>query len=1047
MAKKVKGAKAAKDALPRLKTSLYTSLSVTLHFGPTHQIYYLPEVLLQRLENIPSRDPWTHEIHLVDVDASIGHVLIHFLHTGVYQTLNDEYVEDAENTHKTFVRNEFQTAVLALEAAKKYRVPGLQELAQIELERRGKEMCLCDAVRAIREEFIAGPPDEHAWLRDFVSKKVRWTFEQDPPMLSAPDFFENIESPTLVRLLAQVIVGLYSEEVDKLRKGKTATDKMSTPEHSEPPGSYSPDLGQDPGNRPEAIAPAASSSCNKEETIELEKRMKEDAVAKERENAEARVREKALAEIQQLGAERGTIVQLQEQDVAVASLVAPVISGKKKKGKKGHTAGSPPPPPSPPPPRMSPPPPSSPPNIQLEVEREEEEHLQREEEERLEQERLEREEQERIAAEEAERAAEEERARIEAEEVKAARIAAEEEEACYIAKEEAKASSKWGVFGLGKKKESTKLRREREAKEKKEREEQERLERTTVIADVAAVAAIVPDAQEDLKVEVYPYAGLSESLAKKLKARLDEKARLKEEEEAAEVRLREEEEEAERRRLEEEAAAAAAEAETSRKKEDDIWGEWSALSAGKMKKKGKKGERLRLEEEERLVKEVEEEAERRKKEEEEAAAAAKPMVVSATSGLSWEEKLALNTDDWAAFGAGAPGKKKGKKGKTAEPVPPPPLDPPAEPPTTFDDINLDEASAPKIDMNFGDTSANKSGFELPGHGNWTSGWGSSNKGTNADGDNPWGSSDKKKKNDGFDFDFDAFKNPPAKEKLAKNDGWCGLGATTKTKKKSKKGVLIDDSALEVPPPPPEPEKKEEDDSWGAFGFGSTAKYKKKKKKGVLEEEPPPPKPEPEPVVDEPSPAKEEDPWGGGWGAAAAGTKKKKGKKGELEPEPEPVPELEPEPEPRKVEVDPYTGLSKSQGKKLKAKLDKEAKLKEEEDAKRQKEEEEADEIRRQEEEEAERIRLEEEETELKKMEEEEATAAAAEAGVNSFDSAIETGATSKDGGCELRSEHLSRDDGWQNCKPCELYMRKIALKLYSVGLPNVNGFSTTNGWG
>ena len=64
-----------------------------MHFGPTLQEYYLPDVLLQKLEKIPSRDPWTGKIHLADVDASIGHVLIHFLHTGVYQTLKDEGVD------------------------------------------------------------------------------------------------------------------------------------------------------------------------------------------------------------------------------------------------------------------------------------------------------------------------------------------------------------------------------------------------------------------------------------------------------------------------------------------------------------------------------------------------------------------------------------------------------------------------------------------------------------------------------------------------------------------------------------------------------------------------------------------------------------------------------------------------------------------------------------------------------------------------------------------------------------------------------------------
>ena len=51
-------------------------------------------------------------------------------------------------------------------------------------------------------------------------------------------------------------------------------------------------------------------------------------------------------------------------------------------------------------------------------------------------------------------------------------------------------------------------------------------------------------------------------------------------------------------------------------------------------------------------------------------------------------------------------------------------------------------------MNFGDTGEKKSGFGLPGLSSWTSGWGSSNKEASAESDNPWGSSDKKKK-DGF----------------------------------------------------------------------------------------------------------------------------------------------------------------------------------------------------------------------------------------------------------------------------------------------------------
>ncbi|OWY51931.1 hypothetical protein AALT_g12044 [Alternaria alternata] len=76
-------------------------------------------------------------------------------------------------------------------------------------------------------------------------------------MFSAPDFFKNIESPTLTQLLAQVIIHLYSEEVEKLRKGKAATDKMPTPEHSEPLGIYLPHLPRLP---PKGIA-ATSIAC------------------------------------------------------------------------------------------------------------------------------------------------------------------------------------------------------------------------------------------------------------------------------------------------------------------------------------------------------------------------------------------------------------------------------------------------------------------------------------------------------------------------------------------------------------------------------------------------------------------------------------------------------------------------------------------------------------------------------------------------------------------------------------------------------------------
>ncbi|KAL1797079.1 hypothetical protein ACET3X_005619 [Alternaria dauci] len=320
MAKKTKRTKAANFALPRPVISPYTSPSVNVYFGPTKQIYYLPDSVLQRLGNIPSPDPWTGEIHLADVDANTGHVLIHFLLTGLYQTLKDENGDNSETTSNNIVCNEFRTAVLTLEAAKKYSVPGLQTLAQIELERLGNDMSLYDVVRAIREDSIAGPSDEHVWLRTYISLKVRSAFKHDRSAFSAPNFFESIESPTLTGLVAQDLVGLYSEEVEKLHEEKTSASKVSAPAHGELLGSHSgtlgdsvgawqpQDQGHGSGSRLEDNAPLASPSPSKERTY-----------VKERDDGQSWESYKDIVEVQQLQKEHATIAQSQERSVVAAS--------------------------------------------------------------------------------------------------------------------------------------------------------------------------------------------------------------------------------------------------------------------------------------------------------------------------------------------------------------------------------------------------------------------------------------------------------------------------------------------------------------------------------------------------------------------------------------------------------------------------------------------------------------------------------------------------------------------------------------------------------
>jgi hypothetical protein len=646
-----------------------------LHFGPDRQKYYLPEVLLQKLENVPSRDPWTGEVHLVDVDASTGHVLIHFLHTGLYETLKDGNIEDVQDPHRSIVRNEFQKAVLAIEAAKKYGLSGLRELAQTELERRGKDMCLRDAVRAIQKDFMAGPPDEHVWLRDYMSEKVRWTFKHDPSTLTALDFFDSIESPSLTRLLAQIIVGLYSEKVEQLREERTATAKIPSVERNEPPkritmssnsrpasverfGAFddSPaacdpyNLGRDPGSGPEASTPPVLFSgiktvkengvlhAAKEHTeanfgdiqhhqpeillssadqafrhdslaaAELQQSregsagyppstamplLRLDSLADELHLSESTAKEKELSEKStslNSTKKKKTSTVLPTQDSSKDLLAALFKMQKKNLEKKdrGDTAAR------------------ERENLDtstLEGGVVETPHPEAEEAPLAQS-------QERDAAPPSSTAIGDEAKKLEAEPTLVSW-----------------GSDSWGGTSLiPKKKKKSKVKTSYPLPEPPPgsmplmtplppappHSIQLEVGQIPIIAEDATVAAIAPVVHKDPKVELDPYAGLSKSQAKKLKAKLDTEAKLKEvreqlrfEEIEAAAAAAAEVAEAELKEKEEEelaaaaAAAAAAEAEECRKKDNDLWAKWDVASPlVSKKKKGKKAERIAREEEE-----------------------------------------------------------------------------------------------------------------------------------------------------------------------------------------------------------------------------------------------------------------------------------------------------------------------------------------------------------------------------------------------------------------------------------------------------------------
>ena len=118
--------------------------------GSGHK-YYVPQHLLQNPKWIAScSDPFMYEpdIHLPDVDESTGHVLVHYLYTGAYQTLDNMKTSSAKE-----VTIEFKRVFLVYAMAKTYELAGLQQLAMHEMKHHSIKMKVFNVFKTLSKDF------------------------------------------------------------------------------------------------------------------------------------------------------------------------------------------------------------------------------------------------------------------------------------------------------------------------------------------------------------------------------------------------------------------------------------------------------------------------------------------------------------------------------------------------------------------------------------------------------------------------------------------------------------------------------------------------------------------------------------------------------------------------------------------------------------------------------------------------------------------------------------------------------------------------------
>ncbi|KZL88010.1 hypothetical protein CI238_13291 [Colletotrichum incanum] len=227
------------DAGPEVSPYLSSSCKVYFKGGQQFTIPYDFLRLSGKLQTL--NDSW-YGIRLEDVPDEAGHVLIHYLHTGTWQTLR---VNDP--TPAVIQSTQLNISLHVYAAAQTYKLPGLAELAKEKISHYAEQLPDLEVlVLASDAGRLLGEGD--LWFSDFIRLRIRHLFE-DPALLNRTEFLGCFNSATTyTRMLVKGLIDIccdMSSSVD--------------PPASRPTSRFEPYAAPEPGQEPVMGATEAES--------------------------------------------------------------------------------------------------------------------------------------------------------------------------------------------------------------------------------------------------------------------------------------------------------------------------------------------------------------------------------------------------------------------------------------------------------------------------------------------------------------------------------------------------------------------------------------------------------------------------------------------------------------------------------------------------------------------------------------------------------------------------------------------------------------------
>ncbi|OAG11486.1 uncharacterized protein CC84DRAFT_1253942 [Paraphaeosphaeria sporulosa] len=193
--------------------SPYTSNPITINVGPVPVTYYVPRHLLKCTNW--STVPAGGEISLPTMSADTGHVLVHYLYTGKYQTLESVVSDIAQQPELAL-----KQALLVYMASVTLALNGLEQLAKKEIEDHSASMDLKTILDITRSE-MPKKTEPSGWIQAYLKDKTQKAFEKDHTVFADDAFCAILcKHSKLNDHVMRSVVKLLSEKLTQVLAGK-----------------------------------------------------------------------------------------------------------------------------------------------------------------------------------------------------------------------------------------------------------------------------------------------------------------------------------------------------------------------------------------------------------------------------------------------------------------------------------------------------------------------------------------------------------------------------------------------------------------------------------------------------------------------------------------------------------------------------------------------------------------------------------------------------------------------------------------------------------